>query len=699
MIDGKRPPPAGSVAVPRTSRLRRVLRSLRPIQGLPVWARYAAATVIVVALFGIRALLGSELGPSPYLLFFPGIIFAALAFDRGSGFYATALSAVLTTRLPANTGTGLVNVGAGIGLALFVIVGVFCAAVIEALRHTVDELGESERRLEHDIIERERAESALAEGEARFRTTFELAAVGVALVGLDGRWLQVNPRLASMLGYTREELLARTFQDITHPDDLARDLAHLRRLLEGEISRYEMEKRYFRKDGSVIWIELAVALVRGPDGGPTHYISVIQEISARKAAEAVLTRDRVELERLVEHRTAALMRAADDQRRAEEALRQGEKLQAVGQLTGGIAHDFNNFLQVIGGGIELLRKEQLAPERRSKILDGMTKAAHNAADLTARLLAFARRQALRPQVFDLNARLDEMVGMLQHSVSSKVTLAMDLADSLWPVRVDPDQLETAILNLVVNARDAMPLGGTVTIATRNTVLAGSDSTGEFVDLMIRDQGEGMPPALLTRVFEPFFTTKGPDRGTGLGLAQVHGFVKQSGGDALIESAPGQGTSVTLRLPRAAEPAAPVRESGAELAQMMVRAAGKRVLIVEDNADVAAFAEAILRELGYSTERAANASEALAALERGTKVDAVFTDVVMPGPLNGLELAARLRETRPDLPVVLASGYSDALAEWQGKRVWEVLAKPYRLDELGAALERALAQREAEKVAG
>ena len=678
-------------AARREQPLQRLLRSLRPVRGLPMWVRYCVTTMIIAGLCGVRAELGGEIGPSPYLLFFPGIFMVAFAFDRGSGLYAALLSTVLVLDLREPGQHSLVsNVGAGIGLVLFCAFGLFTAATIEALRRTVDELGESEETLERDMAMRAAAEAALAESEARFRTTFELAAVGVAMVGLDGSWLGVNPQLCAILSYRPDELKQKSFQDITHPDDLHADFDHVRRLLAGEITSYSTEKRYFRKDGGLVWILLSVAVVRNGGGVPQHFVSVVQDITERKAAEAVLARDRAELERLVEERTAALMRAAEDRRRAEEALRHGEKLQAVGQLTGEIIHDFNNFLQVIGSGVQLLRRETVEDSKRLAILDGMGKAAKNAAGLTGRLLAFARRQSLRPSTFDLNLRLIDMAGMLRQTLANRVTLTTDLGPELWPVRVDPDQFEVAILNLVVNARDAMPSGGTVTIATRNAHLAGSELRGDFVEVTVRDTGLGMSPALLARVFEPFFTTKGPNKGTGLGLAQVQGFVKQSGGDAVIESAPGEGTTVRLRLPRGAEQVPQPREAGGEVADMIVRAAGKCVLVVDDNADVAAFAEAILRELGYTTRRAADASEALAVLEGGTQLDAVFTDVVMPGPMNGLGLARRLRETWPGVAVVLTSGYSEALANSPGPLFWEVLTKPYRLDELGAALDRALA---------
>jgi PAS domain S-box-containing protein len=426
------------------------------------------------------------------------------------------------------------------------------------------------------------------------------------------------------------------------------------------------------------------------------YQAAQREVAARKAAENDLRRLNETLERLVEERTAALLREVEERRRAEEALRQGEKLQALGQLTGGIAHDFNNIVQVIASGATLLQHPGLHEERQAAILNGLTKAAQNAKELTGRLLAFARRQALQPEAFDLNARLEGMVELLRRTLGSRIRVETDFAIDLWPAQADPNQLEVAVLNLAANARDAMPPeGGVLTLTTRNATLKATPerAAGEYVCLAVKDTGKGMSSAVLARAFEPFFTTKGPDLGTGLGLAQVHGFAKQSGGDIAVESTPGQGTIIFFHLPRATT--AEVERQGT-----MARAAepagtawehreSKTVLVVDDNPDVASFAATMLEGLGYTTRRAANAGEALSVLETDKTVDAVFSDVVMPGDMDGVQLASTLRLHHPHLAVVLATGYSETLAEWQGEVVAEVLSKPYRLDDVVAALERAL----------
>jgi PAS domain S-box-containing protein len=426
------------------------------------------------------------------------------------------------------------------------------------------------------------------------------------------------------------------------------------------------------------------------------YQAAQREVAARRVAEEDLRRLNETLERLVEERTAALLREVEERRRAEEALRQGEKLQALGQLTGGIAHDFNNIVQVIASGATLLRDTNMKGERRATILDGLTKAAQNAKELTGRLLAFARRQSLQPEAFDLNARLEGMAELLRRTLGSRIRVETDFEAELWPAHADPSQLEVAVLNLAANARDAMlPEGGVLKLTTRNATLEATPerAAGDYICLAVKDTGKGMSAALKARVFEPFFTTKGPDKGTGLGLAQVHGFAKQSGGDVAIESTPGQGTAIFFHLPRATAAEVEKEERPVRAADPAVgawqRRESKTVLVVDDNPDVASFTATMLEGLGYVTRRAVNAAEALSVLEQDLTVDVVFSDVVMPGDMNGVQLAQTVRGRHSRLAVVLATGYSATLAEGRGEAVAEVLSKPYRLDDVVAALERAL----------
>jgi signal transduction histidine kinase len=467
-----------------------------------------------------------------------------------------------------------------------------------------------------------------------------------------------------------------------------------RSVVTGEM--FEIEYRLRRYDGAYRWTLGRALPLHDADGQIIRWFGTCTDIDDTKQAAEVLARGRAELERLVEARTAALLREMDERRKAEEALRQGEKLQAIGQLTGGIAHDFNNILQVVMSGATLLGRPNLPEQRRLAVLEGMTGAAQSAKELTGRLLAFARKQSLRPEPFDLNARLAGMSELLRHTLGSLITVETSFADNLWWAVADVSQLEVAILNLAMNARDAMlPKGGVLLFETRNATLPGTAdrNAGDFVSMTVRDSGMGMPPSVLARVFEPFFTTKGLGQGTGLGLAQVHGFSKQSGGDIAIESVPGEGTTITLHLPRAAVGrSARIGRAPAPIAtHPLTQSAGSCVLVVDDNADVAAFAVSMLEELGYSARCVGNAKDALAMLDDGAQVDVVFTDVVMPGDMNGMEMAALLKATRPEIGLVMASGYSEVEPD-VGLGV-TLLSKPYRLEELAEAVLRALSGRQ------
>lgn len=375
----------------------------------------------------------------------------------------------------------------------------------------------------------------------------------------------------------------------------------------------------------------------------------------------------------------------EERARAEEQLRQAQKMQALGQLTGGIAHDFNNMLTVIQGSADLLRRPGLSEEKRLRFAGAIVDTAARAALLTGQLLAFARRQPLRPEVLDINQRIRGMVNILEPSLGIDIKLVTDLQDGLWPVEVDPGQLEATLLNIVMNSRDAMPEGGTITIRTRN---ASSDAGGEnkqAISVVIEDTGLGMDVETVGHVFEPFFTTKTVGKGTGLGLSQVYGFAAQSGGEVRLTSQIDKGTIVTIMLPRTDK-----RPITADLgaSRLTSQGGGGVVLLVEDNAQVGNFAEALLGELGHSVLRAHDAQEALKLVQNGASFDVVFTDVVMPG-MNGIELADTLRRDRPELPIVLTTGYSDRIVT-TGSPGYPVITKPYRLESLAAIIDQALA---------
>ncbi|HYD68628.1 ATP-binding protein [Azospirillum sp.] len=395
-----------------------------------------------------------------------------------------------------------------------------------------------------------------------------------------------------------------------------------------------------------------------------------------------------ELRRTNEALEERVAQAVAEVERTQAVLVQAQKLDAIGQLTGGVAHDFNNLLQALSGCLQMLDRRTSEPRSHELIRAGL-QAVDRGAKLTQQLMAFARRQALRPEPTDVRDRLLGMSELLARALRADIRMDVDFAPGLWPVLVDPTQLELAVLNIVVNARDAMPDGGRLHIAAANVDLdAATDPeglSGSFVRIDLADSGMGMPPDVLARVFEPFFTTKPVGKGSGLGLAMVYGFARQSGGAVRLSSAPGQGTTVILLLPRAtgAPCAAAVRTGAAE------PSAGRRVLQVEDDAIVGNMTAAALTELGYTVVRAGNADEALAVLAEVDGVDVLFTDVVLPGGQSGIDLAREARRRVPDLPVVLATGYSESFA---GAESLPVLPKPYRLEALVAALESAMAER-------
>jgi two-component system NtrC family sensor kinase len=372
---------------------------------------------------------------------------------------------------------------------------------------------------------------------------------------------------------------------------------------------------------------------------------------------------------------------------AEHALWQTQKMEALGQLTGGVAHDFNNLLMVISGNMELLKRKAggVGADRQIKAIEH---AARNGEALTRKLLAFSRRGLAKATSIDLEAFAAKIIDLLKPSLPQDVEIVAKLSHDIWPVRVDAYDLELSVVNVVLNARDAMPGGGTVTLSAQNRTLRGDDPktehlSGDFVALSIGDAGTGIPPENLSRVFEPFFTTKQVGRGTGLGLSQVYGFTKQNSEAVTIDSTVGRGTTVTLYLPRAEA----MPEQAAERAPGAAKTSGA-VLLVEDNLDVAEAATAMLQSLGCTVEHAIAAEPALKLIESGAKFDMVLSDIVMPGGLDGVELARLLRQRYPSLPVLLTTGYSNAAQKAAGDK-FPILLKPYQTEELQRAIGEAM----------
>jgi signal transduction histidine kinase/ActR/RegA family two-component response regulator len=378
-----------------------------------------------------------------------------------------------------------------------------------------------------------------------------------------------------------------------------------------------------------------------------------------------------------------------ERERTEAALRQAQKLQAVGQLAGGIAHDFNNLLTAIVGALELLRARLPAgQEGLVRLLDTALGTAERGGKLTGQLLAFSRKQQLLPVPNDLNMTVIALAHLLGSTLGRSIRIQTDLVQDLWPAMVDPSQIEAAIINLAINARDAMPEGGVLTIATRNAPLGvgGNLLPGDYVAVRVADTGTGMTPELIAHVFEPFFTTKEPGRGSGLGLSQVHDLAVQSGGDVRIESRPGEGTTVTLLLPRAKSLPIALPDAGSTRQATRRRA---RILVVDDDRDVRQMTGEMLTERGYSVELAAAADEALAILQRDGGFDAMLVDYVMPGT-NGASLVKIVRSLRPALRILMMTGHAELQA---GEEIGteNIIRKPFNIPTLDERLARVLAR--------
>jgi PAS domain S-box-containing protein len=549
-----------------------------------------------------------------------------------------------------------------------------------------------------DITARKRAEAALTESEARFRTLADTLPALIFVAGAEGN-LWVNDRFAAYTGLPRDNLLGDGWRNVLHPDDVAQAEAQRRRS-STEGAAFSAERRYRRADGAWRWHLVRSNSVPGPPGAAMQWVGAavdIQElVEAREALAAsslAVERANAELESRVAERTASLAEAnarlaaeIREREAAQAQLVQAQKLEALGSLTSGIAHDFNNIIAAIAGGFQVVER-RAQDSRLVEVARHGARAAERGGLLVKQLLAFARQQVLAPRAVDLAALVAEAEPLLSRSLGPGVALGIECPPDLSPVRVDPVQLETALINLAVNARDAMEGTGRATLSIRPSP---GDEPGRplemegrpAVALTFADEGCGMPPELLDRVLEPFFTTKEPGRGTGLGLAMVHGFARQSGGALRIQSRVGEGTRVTLWLPLAEGPDRP--GAADEGLSVMRPPPGTLVLLVDDDAAVRGVTAAQLQDLGCRVIEAADADEALARLRSDPAIDVLLTDVAMPDR-DGAKLAAEARAFRPGLPILFMTGHADR-HPLAGETV---LDKPFTYEALGRALGGAL----------
>jgi PAS domain S-box-containing protein len=512
-------------------------------------------------------------------------------------------------------------------------------------------------KITRDMTRQREAEQALLEAERSFRILVQgVTDYAIFMLDPEGRVANWNVGAQRIKGYTPAEIVGEHFSRFYAPEDAEAGVPKQALETARETGRYEAEGWRMRKDGSRFWASVVIDAIRDEQGELIGFAKITRDMSEKREAQLRLEESR-------------------------EQLFRAQKMEALGQLTGGLAHDFNNLLTAILGACQLAVRNLEDSEKVQRMLDGIRGSAQRGANLTKQLLAFARAQPLEIRQVDLRQFFSDVTTLVRPSLRSNVELITEISDQLWPVDADAGALELALLNLAFNARDSMKDGGTLRISAHNEVLAGEPEglRGEHVALRVTDTGTGMPREVVDRVFEPFFTTKSFGEGTGLGLSQVFGFAKQIGGTVAVQSEVGKGSTFTLYLPAS-------RGAGAAQTRMNGAKALGRVLVVEDDTFVAELAADMLRELGFESTIAHSAKEALDRLAAGEKPKLVFTDIIMPGGITGIELAQKVRDRFPELPILLTTGYSEQVAASHG---FPVLHKPYELDALAGALSNLL----------
>jgi len=509
-------------------------------------------------------------------------------------------------------------------------------------------------KVTRDITERKRSQEALRRSEEQFSLLVQgVTDYAIYMLDPEGHITSWNSGAQRLKGYAENEVVGQHFSAFYTPEERDAGLPMQALKTAAREGRFEKEGWRVRKDGSRFFANVIVDPIRDDLGELIGFAKVTRDITERKAAQ-------------------------DELEKARAETHQSQKLAAIAQLASGIAHDFNNLLTVIMGNLDILKRAN--EERRHKLIDNALNAVEQARRLTGRLLAFSRRQPLVPEQVDLNAMIAGMDDMLAQSLRGDIRFEFEGPEKVWPIEVDPTQLQIALINLAVNARDAMPKGGTFRVKTENIVLR-NGKMREAVAISLSDTGVGIPEETLPQVFEPFFTTKDVGKGTGLGLAQVYGFTQQSGGTVDIRSEVGRGTTVTLYLPRST---ALSRTPDRMLEARATKGRSLRILLVEDNRQVAEVAMALLAEHGHAVIPVSTSDDALARLHGDGAFDLVFSDMVMPGELSGLDLAHCIQAQWPALPVLLATGYSDA-ANRATEEGFTLLIKPYQPDVLLAAI--------------
>jgi PAS domain S-box-containing protein len=533
----------------------------------------------------------------------------------------------------------------------------------EVLAAEIEQRKRVEGALRIDIAERRKTQEALLESEWRFQTVIQgITDYAIFMLDRDGCITNWNVGAQRIHQYAAAEVVGRHFSRFySEEEQQAGEPARTLQVAAYE-GKYAFEGWRVRRDRSKFWATIVIEAIRDEAGTLAGFVHITRDVTERREAQISLER-------------------------AQEQLAQSQKMEALGQLTGSIAHDFNNLLMIVSGHAQLLRR-RLTDPKHLQAIDAVNSAANRGESLTRQLLAFSRRQPINPVVTDLKERIEAVHEMLLGSLRGNIQLKCEIASDVWPVEVDIAELELALVNVAVNARDAMPGGGVITLSAENIALHKNDRVeqleGEFVALAMTDTGVGIAPDVLPRIFEPFFTTKALGKGTGLGLSQVYGFSQQSGGAVVATSTVGRGTAITIYLPR--KHATFVQAAIAPSSQPIVPSEGT-ILMVEDNAEVADVTASLLEQLGYRVVRSSNAMDALSRLQRGERVTLVFSDIVMPGGMNGIALAQEIGNRYPRLPVLLTSGYSD-VAPTAASQL-RILRKPFQLHALEKAIRETL----------
>jgi PAS domain S-box-containing protein len=540
-----------------------------------------------------------------------------------------------------------------------------------------------------------RAEEELRRSESRIAAILAIAADAIISLDDEMRITLFNEGAERLFGYAKGEILGQSLDTLIPERYRSRHVEHVRDFAVSPIAARRMAQRQeisaLRKDGTEFPAEASIAKLEA--SGQRIYMAVVRDVSERKHAEELLARSNAELEARVAQRTMALEEEIERREKAQAALIQAQRMEAFGQLTGGIAHDFNNLLTIVLGNLELL-EAQLSQEKERALLRRAADAGQMGARLTSRLLTFARRQRLEAVVLNLNELMLGIAELLKRSLGERIALTTVLAGTLWPTRADPSEVENAVINLAINARDAMPDGGKLVIETRNVTIDEADvensdgiATGDYVCISVTDTGTGMSSEILEHALEPFFTSK-RGRGTGLGLSTIYGFAQQSGGHVTIESEPGSGTTVSLFLPRASDVEMDV--SGQTTPEVPLSENCEMVLVVEDDPEVREVTLQRVEGLGYVALEAEDAETAMRILENEPDIELVFSDVVLGRGMSGYQLGLWVRTNQPGQRVLLTTGYaSDAAGGENIADNFNVLRKPYSRLQLALALKAAL----------